>query len=121
MLASFLGSVRRGRLAAESLPFRVDDGERWLLVGEGLSELARRILESSEVELVVVSSRMEDFEPLRRFKRSPEQNRLTFLCSSRAEENLFPPHSFDGIATTQSNLYYQRFLRPSGRVVTLSS
>jgi hypothetical protein len=120
MIGSRIGTVRRGPPHPEP-GFSVGSGERWLLVGEGLGELARRMLESSDAELVVVSPRIRDFESLRNYKLSTERDRLTFLCSRRTESIPHELQPFDGIAATDSGLEFQRFLRPGGRFVKLSS
>jgi hypothetical protein len=121
MLGSLFGSDPRARAAAEPMPWSVGAGERWLLVGERLGELANRILEASDADLTVVSPRMSDFESLRGFKSSWKRYRLTFLCAQSAGAEHFEPQSFDGVATTHSGFEFQRFLRPGGRFVRLSS
>lgn len=121
MQSRTIGPDRRIRPEGDHRPLIVGTGERWLFVGSGLSELARRTLDSSDAELVVVSSQMTDFEQLIDFKRSPERHRVTFLHSRQTDLSTQTPNSFDGVATTVSTSEFQRFLRPGGRVVRLSS
>jgi hypothetical protein len=121
MLGSLIGTVRRARPDSEPLSLAVVAGERWLLLGEGLGELASRLLETSDVEVVVISPRVCDFKPLQEYKLSPERDRLTFLCSTQTDPLLIESQSFDGVATKRFETDFRRFLRPGGRVVRLSS
>ena len=110
------------RFPQPSAPYwNVGIGERWLLLGEGLGTTAARMLSIPDVELVVVSPRILDFEPLREFKLIRERDRLQFFCSARFDPDLLESHSFDGLATAYSIPDHQKYLRPGGRFIVLAS